>query len=328
MNQWTRQIVSSWFHPDFEKKYVSIDFVKLVSVAEDLAKQEMQVPDWKMPEVLPMDSKAFLSHLLYINAVNFAFTNFESPFEKFKVGNFSGSTAMTHCFYRKFGEKPIKYSEILQITDSLELTGKFFRGYTKMPLLDERRKNLREVALQLSGWFGDNVMNLLEESHWNAIEIIKNLKLYFWNSYGRDESNFWDGKRWWWLPFHKRPMLFAMMYHGRSSSDKNFPKLKNPEVIGPVSDYAVPNGLRGTGILVYDNALAEKIDAQTELSPNEREEIEIRTATVVVLNELLRRVNGKRPQNQQITMAELDYQIWTLGREISLKHHLTETTAY
>ena len=36
------------------------------------------------------------------------------------------------------------------------------------------------------------------------------------------------------------------------------------------------------------------------------------------------RVAGKPP----ITMAELDYAVWSLGRKAKYLHHLTRTTAY
>ncbi|KKQ91215.1 MAG: hypothetical protein UT16_C0021G0006, partial [Candidatus Azambacteria bacterium GW2011_GWA2_39_10] len=61
--------------------------------------------------------------------------------------------------------------------------------------------------------------------------------------------------------------------------------------------------------------------------------IEIRAMTVVAMAQLLDYINCERQEKnlKKITMAELDYAVWNMGRGPeykALRHHYTYTTAY
>ncbi|HLC95216.1 MAG TPA: queuosine salvage family protein, partial [Patescibacteria group bacterium] len=132
------------------------------------------------------------------------------------------------------------------------------------------------------------------------------------------------------LKFSKRAQLFPMLYHGRAASSQGkLVPIRDPEHFGPIVDYRVPQALRTLGILRYDENLANRIDDGMLIVPESAMEIEIRIATTKATLMLLEAINAIR--QEPITMVELDYVLWSMGRAPSFpqsKHHYTYTTAY
>lgn len=323
-----------------KNEFVDVNHEKLGDLAAQLAQKELKAPDWQIPGVLPQNHEAAVSHWLYSTGVNFASMNFEEPFEKFAVAAFennkpkilTGSLARQYCFYRHFGEEPIKAREILLLTNSKRDIEEFFRGETRMPLLEHRRRHLREIAEVMLRYFADDAMKILEKADFRVfgrcnawdLGVVDILLKYFPTAYGGD----------WYRPdlvFNKRAQLFALLYHGRAvNSGGGLQPLVDSEHIGPIADHQVPNGLRHLGIVVYKPQLAARIDRRDLLARHSREEFEIRATTVYSMAEILRKINEERDKIgvKLWTMVELDYYIWRLGQESPHPHHLTITTDY
>lgn len=77
------------------------------------------------------------------------------------------------------------------------------------------------------------------------------------------------------------------------------------------ADNLVPHVLRVDGVLQYDETLASRIDQGTLLEPGSREEIEIRAAGVVVVEELAARLG--------LRAMDVDLALWTRGGQPSYK---------
>ena len=73
--------------------------------------------------------------------------------------------------------------------------------------------------------------------------------------------------------------------------------------------------MRHWGCLAYDNALSSKVDGSQELKANSPEEVAIRAATVVAVEELVSRMPS-------MTAVKLDWYLWQLGEQMNQKGDL------
>lgn len=324
MNYISERLCDFWNAMD--KQFVTIDNDRLDEVAMELAKRKVKPPDWKINGVMPKNDRVFANHLLFKCAVDFCFRHWDRPEEKYEVGGSSGSEAMSRCFQRRFGERPINPNEILTITDSWEGTMEFFGGKNLPPLLTQRRENLREVAEVLKKDFRGDVMCLLETAHFlvssdekrGRLGIVDLLEKYFPIAFGQDPK------------FKKRSQLFPLMYQGRAlSSESDLPILRDPENIGPIIDYQIPNVLRHYGILKYSKDLASEIDNREIIPKDSDKELEIRSGAACVMARLLEKINSYLPFGAPTwTMIELDDVLFSERHKVPTPHHLTPTTDY
>ena len=322
MNKYTKQVCEFW--TKHNSQYVTVNETKIPSLIKKLSDAKPRIPDWQMPGILPQSPNAFVSHTFFINAVNFAFTHFKLPHDKFALSkDIRGALASSACFYRRFGENPINPDEILDITSSSKKIKEFFQGINLPPLIEERMVNLREAATTLKVAFDGKVENLLQAAKFNVNKLIDLLIVIFPRGYGSDyyktpgimtKSEL--------IFLNKRINLWLLIYQGRTMhSKRKLPLLKHAKDIGPVADYQVPRYLYAAGVLKYQPSLLEKIERQEIIPFGSPEEMEIRCATVFAVCELLKRT--------KLTMMEIDYFLWSEGRKIQTpQHHLTPTTAY
>lgn len=76
-------------------------------------------------------------------------------------------------------------------------------------------------------------------------------------------------------------------------------------------DYKLPQALRHLGALEYSDHLARKVDDWVELEPGDPEEVEIRAATVVAVEDLRDRLADL---GRQLTAVEVDWMLWDLSQ--------------
>jgi Potential Queuosine, Q, salvage protein family len=72
-------------------------------------------------------------------------------------------------------------------------------------------------------------------------------------------------------------------------------------------DYKLPQALRHLGAIEYSDHLARRVDDWVELEPGSPEEVEIRAATVVAVEELRDRLAAG---GRQLTAVEVDWMLW------------------
>ncbi len=201
---------------------------------------------------------------------------------------------------------------------TLEATHEFFKGKNdiEIPLLKERVANLREVGNILLKKYDGKIINLLKESNFDAIKIVKNIAENF--PCFRDISNL-ENKE---VIFYKRAQICANDFaYVLKNTDS---KIINLDKLTAYADYKLPQLLRMFGIINYNESLAEKIDTFTEIVHDSREEIEIRSATIWAV-ELLRQRIGT------LTAGEIDNTIWLLSQGIqneAKSYHRSRTIFY
>ncbi len=345
MNPRTQGIVRLWNDENFQDysaKHVKIHLLRLTDLADGLAGQNLQIPDWNMPAVLPSDNEAFARCLPYISAINFSFTNPKKPHPRFQVedetGVYTGSQAMCRCFYRRFQNRLIQADSITNALASERGAQSFFRGATPIPLLTHRIRYLLEVARNLRVKFDDDWKNLFEAGRWRAfgdgnhLGIVDIIEMEFPKSFGQDcffhSDKLRDNYP---LRFSKRAQLWLMIYQGRALANPGkLRPLDDGELLGPIADSAIPNALRACEILAYNKELTQQIDDQIELLPHSSEVKEIRMATVAAMQKLLSRINLKRSGlgKHPTSMLALDNALWRLGRNLTKPAHLAQTTDY
>jgi hypothetical protein len=97
------------------------------------------------------------------------------------------------------------------------------------------------------------------------------------------------------------------------------------------ADNLIPHLFRIEGALHYDPALLTRIEQGQLLEAASPEEIEIRAAGVVCVEETCRLINEKSGEDQQIFPAMLDVYLWNRAQSPHYKshpRHLTETYYY
>jgi hypothetical protein len=129
------------------------------------------------------------------------------------------------------------------------------------------------------------------------------------------------------VPFYKRAQLtcadLAAVFGGEGYGD--FTDLDQLTIF---ADNLVPHVLRCEGVLVYEVALAARIDAGEKLEAGSLAEVEIRAAAVHAVE---RCVAGLREAGVKTTARELDTRLWTRGQLPEMKahpRHRARTTNY
>ncbi len=256
-------------------KFVSIDQEKIKTFVKKIKgqidKKEL-LDEWQFGRF-----EKSPQHVFILDTVNFCFWAKKNE-EKWKVeypkGNIvDGWKALVACFDRSIEERiPINDCNFLK-NITFEEVKNIFRSCneTEIPLLRKRCEFLRESARILKQKFDGNIINLIKKTNYDAIEITKNIVKYF--------PSFRD-------PFYKRAQIFPYDV----SLLKNI-KIKNIDQLTIFADYKLPQVLRDFGILVYAKDLAEKVDNYILLEPGSREEIEIRSATILACDLIAHEIN-------------------------------------
>ena len=76
-------------------------------------------------------------------------------------------------------------------------------------------------------------------------------------------------------------------------------------------DYKLPQALRHLGAIEYSEHLGRKVDDWVELEPGSPEEVEIRAATVVAVEEIR---DALAAGGRQLSAVEVDWMLWSLAQ--------------
>ncbi|CAB9521589.1 Queuosine salvage protein [Seminavis robusta] len=116
-------------------------------------------------------------------------------------------------------------------------------------------------------------------------------------------------------------------------------QLTNLDQVTTFADYRVPQLLRHAGVLQYASSLADSIDRGEEIEKDSPEELTIRAATVVAVEDLVQELHRQQQQASdneskvEFTAVSVDWYLWQAGEKMNnegtLKpHHKTRTTFY
>ena len=187
----------------------------------------------------------------------------------------------------------------------------------EIPLIRERHNNLKEAGQVLLKKYDGSFINLLEESDFDAVKIVKNITENF-NSF-KDISEYASGN----IYFLKRAQIVAndisIIFKGRNKTE-----IKNIKDLTAFADYKLPQMLRMFGVLVYSNELAKKIDNYVLIPKDSKEEVEIRAATIWAVELIRQKIT-------QFSAAEIDNALWLISQDShkeAMPYHRTYTIYY
>ena len=198
-----------------------------------------------------------------------------------------------------------------------------------VPDADGRAAALREVGAALDGSFGGRAAALVAAAGGSAQALV-GLVLAHLPAF-RDEAAHAAGA----VCFYKRAQIFAAdvwAAHGaHTRAGASAAAFGDVAALTCFADYRLPQLLRAEGVLVYAPALAAAVDARAELPAGGAAEVEIRAATVQVVEALRAAVQKACPSCQPPLAIHIDWMLWSLGetaRDTLPPHHRTRTIFY
>jgi len=261
-----------------------------------------------------------LAYVLVLDAINFGSGWF--PYLRKRPGH-SGYFTIASCLRDRFArEGPWDARALTRLTPA-ELARVFEQepaGPEVTELLELYARALGELGHFLLDRHGGRFAGPVEEARRSAarlVGLLDAMPLY------RDVSRYGELT----VPFYKRAQITAAdlsaAFRGRGPGA--FDDLERLTVF---ADNLVPHVLRVEGVLAYAPGLAARIDAEEPLLAGSPEEVEIRACAVHAVEEL---VVHLREAGGSASAHELDFRLWTVGHEASMKarpRHRTRTPFY
>lgn len=196
-----------------------------------------------------------------------------------------------------------------------------FEGTGEIPLFEERLKNLREAGLVLIREWGGDVVNLIRSAG-NEVGTLAGLVVSSFPSF-RDEALYKGKKIYLW----KRAQIFAYDLH-LASGGKGLGDFFDIDRLTAFADYKLPQVLRHLGVLSYEPGLALKVDNKEWLQPGGEEEVEIRSMTILAVDEIRKALADR---GMRVSSAKIDAWLWTLGQSDEFRrkpYHRCRTIFY
>jgi len=184
----------------------------------------------------------------------------------------------------------------------------------ELPIMDRRVAALHELAgLAVREARGELARLVPPSAPELAGYLFRNLESF------RDVSRYGELE----VPFLKRAQIAAADLWG--SGAVAFPDV---DQLTCFADYKLPQALRHLGALEYTQHLARRVDDWVELEPDAPEEVEIRAATVVAVEELRDRLFDSA--GRELTAVEVDWLLWDYSQGLFpvRPHHRVRTVFY
>jgi Queuosine salvage protein len=309
-------------------RHVRTDPAEVERVAGWLAWEPLPFPDAGSPLWPGGDADRLTDFLLFINTLNFAFSDFATgvKFEAERGGRrWSDSDGLNACVLNAMESGvPVLDGDWMAGVTVGELE-RVFAGSIRIPMLEERAAILQAVGAVLveryeGGWSrwlrscapamyagGDGLLERLvaefprfrdvSDHHGRPVEFLKLAQLALWQLHAA----------------HRATGAFAL----RDLAD-----------VTAFADYIVPVALRLFRILVPSEGLARRIDGGVEIERDSDEEIELRAHSLYATALLADAVNRRRPPETRIVIPQLDWRLWSTYHATTYPHHLTRTIMY
>lgn len=263
-----------------------------------------------------------LHFVIIFNALSFCYWGEPKWTIEYKDKKHDGAWGMILALGRGIEEKAtlLDFQFCSQI--SKEDFAKILRGNTEIPLFfEERWKILREIGASMVAKYDGKAKNLIAEANGDAQKLVE---LIVQNFPSFSDTSSYKEKE---IYFYKRAQLLVADIY-QIFDGQGFGALKNVDQLTACADYKLPQILRKLGILEYTTALAEKVDAKTEIAHNSPQEVEMRANTIWSVEFIKEEVKKRSPQ---ILSFEVNDHLWLATQEKidgDKPYHRTRTTAY
>jgi hypothetical protein len=186
-----------------------------------------------------------------------------------------------------------------------------FSGKGRVPMFEDRLRDLREAGSIILSELGGDIMSLLRAASGSATRLVCKTVSHFPSF--RDEALYRTDRVYIW----KRAQIFASDI-STAFSGKTLGEFYDIERLTAFADYKLPQVLREMGILSYDPALASRIDAMECLPAGCEEEVEIRAMTIWAVEQLKKAFQDR---GQRLTSPQVDNWLWQLGQLDDFRKH-------
>ncbi|GAA5927878.1 queuosine 5'-phosphate N-glycosylase/hydrolase [Sporobolomyces koalae] len=202
-----------------------------------------------------------------------------------------------------------------------------------IPLLKERIVVLRQVGSILCQRYGGSVKTLIESCHHSALDLVETVTSTF-ACY--DDRTTYPPLSTPILIRKRAQILVAETWAAFEGQDLG--KFDDIDQLTMFADYRVPQILHSLGTLEYDQHVTSILEQGTNLDNGSKEEVEIRCASIVVVEEIKHEIE-RLVTEQGVTVKVpnavlLDFLLWDLakveekqGRAV-LPHHRTRSVFY
>lgn len=182
---------------------------------------------------------------------------------------------------------------------------------TTLPLLQERYLCLQESASVLLKKYNGNFVNCILEANNSAQDLLKIISKNFF--YFRDESTYNDQK----VAIYKRAqILIADIWSSFRGS--GFGEFRDIDSLTMFADYRVPQVLLYFGVLEYSDKLKDTLQQGILLKHGAPEEVEIRAASIVAVDDVVNEVKKLMAKNNIHKICNsimVDTYLWGYRRE-------------
>lgn len=305
-------------------RFVTIDQERVAAVADEILTRSLTPPAYDCARHVCGTERWVANIVLVQDTLNFSFWPDEGQ-PRWRVADgdtlVNGYWALTAALRRALVEGvPLADASYLAQVSETDLA-QILRGEGVIPLLPQRVEALREVGQVLQSKYNGQLVNAIEAANFDALTLTGLI--------GTDFSSFADVADYGGHEVHlyKRAQICCGDLVG-ASQGAAWGQLRNLEALTAFADYKVPQVLRGLGILVYTDALAQAIEHKVWLRPGSEGEVEIRAATIWGV-EYLRRALAER--GVALRAFEIDWHLWELGQTLPADtppYHLTRTVYY
>lgn len=186
-----------------------------------------------------------------------------------------------------------------------------FAGQGRIPMFEDRLRNLREAGSIILGELGGDVLTLFRSASGSAVDLVRAVASFF--PCFRDDVLYHGSRVYFW----KRAQIFAWDVFA-AFGGKNWGEFHDIGRLTAFADYKLPQVLREMGVISYSGELAARIDAGEYLPAGSEEEVEIRAMTVSAVEELKR---GFERSGRELTSTRVDNWLWQLGQLDAFRKH-------
>ena len=300
--------------------YVSLEEPALQAACENFA-HRLPVPEWNTRYHFGDGTGRTANYIFVLDALNFCFWGEPRWKIDYEGQTLDGYWALAASLKRAISTgRDITDAHFLQTLDEKKL-GEILQGEGEIPLLAERAANAREVGETLLRHYGGQTTNLIEQCHFDAIEIVRTVVAHCASF--RDEAAY-KGRK---VPIYKRAQIFAADLYGVSGG-AGWGALRNLDALTCFADYKLPQILRRMGVIRYREELARRIDARTEIPAGSEEEIEIRAATIVAVESMREYLSAR---GTPLSSVQIDWALWEAAQGAApdgKPYHRTRTIFY
>jgi hypothetical protein len=270
---------------------------------------------------IKLSDRELANYVLVLDALNFYFWGEPRWRVSYRGESANGYWALTLALRRAMYEGyPLTDAAYLAQISSIDVAH-ILRGESVIPLFSSRVQHLREAGQALLREHEGQFLTCIDECDGSVPSLLRHIITLF--------PSFVDVQRYYGraIPFYKRAQILVSDLSAAFES-------RGTELFGDLSclttfaDYKVPQVLHQLGVLRYQSGLEMKLQNMELIPSGSAEEIEIRAATIVAVEQIAEETSRN---HVELPDYAIDWYLWALGQQDDidrLPYHRTPTAAY